>query len=91
MRKTDDIIVNTINSSVPTHSFHADESKACKSIYEQIQQGHEKRDNFIKNCISYTTNNVMRLKNDRETKADDLQLSKMLRSEQTKVKFLISY
>ncbi|XP_050294161.1 protein MIX23 [Anthonomus grandis grandis] len=88
MRKADDIIVNTINSTVPTTSFHADESTACKSIYEQIQEGHIKRENYIKNCISYTSSNVQRLKNEREKKSDDIQLSKLLRGEQTKLRML---
>lgn len=85
MRKSDDIIVNTINSKIPTDSFHPDASQACKSIYEQIQQGHDKRENFIKNCISFTSGNIKRLKNEREVKADDHQISKSLRAEQTKV------
>ncbi|KAF7271530.1 coiled-coil domain-containing 58 [Rhynchophorus ferrugineus] len=88
MRKSDDIIVNTINSVVPTGSFRADESAACKAIYEQIQDGHLKRENLIKNCITFTTNNVKRLKNEREAKADDIQLSKILRAEQTKLRML---
>ncbi|CAG9772978.1 unnamed protein product [Ceutorhynchus assimilis] len=88
MRKTDDIIVNTINSAIPTDSFHANENAACHSIYEQIHQGHQKREHLIKNCISLTSTNVMRLKNEREIKADDLQLSKSLRTEQTKLRML---
>lgn len=89
MRKADDIIVNTINSLVPTGSFHADESAACKTIYEQIQDSHLKREKFIKNCISYTTNNVKKLKNERDTKAEDIQFSKILRAEQTKVSLIV--
>ncbi|ENN75320.1 protein MIX23 [Dendroctonus ponderosae] len=88
MRKTDDIIVNTINSAIPTNSFHADETNACKSVYEQIQQGHERRENYIKNCISVTSGNVQRLKNERETKSDIQPLSKQLRAEQTKLRML---
>lgn len=85
MRKTDDIIVSTINSVIPTNSFHADETAACKSVYEQIQQGHEKRDNYIKNCISVTSGNLQRLKNERESKSELHPMSKLLRAEQTKV------
>lgn len=88
MRRSDDIIVNTINSTIPTDSFHADANQACKSIYEQIQQGHDKRESFIKNCISFTSGNIKRLKNEREVKADDHQVSKNLRAEQTKVCFI---
>lgn len=88
MRRSDDIIINTINSVVPTGSFHADEAAACKDIFNQINQGHEKRENLIRNCISYTTNNVKRLKVERENKTDDIQLNKSLRAEQTKLRML---
>ncbi|XP_060525999.1 protein MIX23 [Cylas formicarius] len=88
MRRTDDLIVNTINAVVPTHSFHADEAAACKNIHEQLEDGHRKRESLIKNCITYTSHNVKRLKEERETAAEDVQLSKQLRSEQTKLRML---
>ncbi|XP_066252145.1 protein MIX23 [Euwallacea similis] len=87
MRKADDIIVNTINSVIPTDSFHADQTTACKSIYQQIQQGHDKREGFIRNCISFTLGNIKRLKSERDNKADNDD-SKSLRSEQTKLRML---
>ncbi|KAL1506130.1 hypothetical protein ABEB36_005552 [Hypothenemus hampei] len=88
MRKADDIIVNTINSVIPTDSFHTDHSESCKSIFQQIKQGHDNRENYIKNCITYTTSNIKKLKNERESKADDFNITKSLKSEQTKLRML---
>lgn len=85
MRKTDDIIVSTINTAVPTDSFHPDAVAACKNLYENLEDGNIKRRNLIRNCISITTDHVKRLKEQRETNLDDIKISKNLRAEQTKV------
>ncbi|XP_023017423.1 coiled-coil domain-containing 58 [Leptinotarsa decemlineata] len=88
MRKPHDVIVSTINTVVPTDSFHADEVAACKSLYENLEEGNIKREKFIKNCISLTTTKVKNLKDQREGNSDDIQLSKVLRAEQTKLRML---
>lgn len=85
MRKTDDLIVNTINSVVPTDSFHPDAFTACKNLHETLGEGNLKRQKLIKNCISITTDHVKRLKEQREANLDDIKISKNLRAEQTKV------
>lgn len=85
MRKPHDLIVNTLNTVVPTDSFHTDEVAACKGVYENIENGNVKRENFIKNCITVTADRVKKLKEERASKSDDIQLSKQLRAEQTKV------
>lgn len=85
MRKNDDIIVSTINTAVPTDSFHPDAVAACKNLHETLENGNIKRQNFIRNCISVTTDHVKRLKEQREANLDDIKISKDLRAEQTKV------
>lgn len=86
MRKADDIIISTINTVVPTDSFHTDAVAACKSLHERLGDGNIKRETFIKKCIGLTTERVKTLKDQRNANLDDIKLSKELRSEQTKVK-----
>lgn len=85
MRRSDDLIVSTINTVVPTDSFHTDEAAACKNLHESLKDGNIKREKFIKNCISITADKVKRLKEKREANAEDIQLTKELRAEKTKV------
>ncbi|CAG9857708.1 unnamed protein product [Phyllotreta striolata] len=88
MRRPHDIIINTINDVVPTGSFHSDEAAACRSLYETLESGNVKRENYIKNCITITADNVKKLRETRENNADDTRLSKALRAEQTKLRML---
>lgn len=89
MRKTDDIIVNTINSAVPTDSFHPDAQNSCKSLYNQLHDGHSKRQEIIKKCITYTADKLKQLKEERESDPNfNNQKSKSLRAEQTKLRML---
>lgn len=85
MRKTDDIIINTINTVVPTDSFHPNAVEACKNLHDNLKDGNLKRQKFIKNCISITTEQVKKLREEREANLDDIKVSKNLRAEQTKV------
>lgn len=86
MRKTDDLIVNTINTVVLTDSFHPDAVAACKNLHENLEDGNLKRQKLIKNCITITTDNVKKLKEQREVNMDNIKISKNLRAEQTKVR-----
>lgn len=88
MRKLDDLIVNTINTVIPTDSFHPNGEQSCKELYEQLQDGNNKRENAIKDCIAAASNTVKQLKEKRESDSGNTQISKSLRSEQTKVKFV---
>ncbi|KRT83000.1 hypothetical protein AMK59_4527 [Oryctes borbonicus] len=88
MRRVDDLIVNTINSVIPTDSFHPDAKKSCKDLYEQIETGNNKREAAIKNCITVSADRVKKLKEQRESNLSDIQLSKELRAEQTKLRML---
>lgn len=91
LRRPDDIIVNTINSVVQTDSFHPDEEKACKDLYNQLETGYGKRETLIKNCITVTADKVKKLKEQRSENLNNIELTKELKSEQTKVynKFMI--
>lgn len=84
MRKVDDIIVNTINTVIPTDSFHPNGEAACKELHEQLQDGNRKRENTIRDCIAVTSIKVKTLKEQRDHDTDP-HISKILRSEQTKV------
>lgn len=88
MRKVDDLIVSTINTVIPTDSFHPNGEKACKELHEQLEDGNVKRESTIKKCIAVTTERVKQLKEQRETDNANPQISKSLRSEQTKVRFV---
>ncbi|RZC37036.1 Cid2 domain containing protein [Asbolus verrucosus] len=88
MRKVDDLIINTLNTVIPTDSFHPDGEGACKDLYAKLEDGNSKRSKVIKNCITVTADRVKQLKEQRETNAEDVTLSKALRSEQTKLRML---
>lgn len=85
MRRVDDLIVNTLNTTIPTDSFHADSTKACKELQNQIQEGNASREKAIKNCITLSAERVKKYREQKETDSNDIQLSKNLRAEQTKV------
>lgn len=86
MRRLDDIIVNTLNAVVPTASFKADPTAACKDLYQQLQDGNDNRKNSIKQCISLTADRLKQLKEQRDEHESDAQAKKALRGEQTKVR-----
>lgn len=85
MRRTDDIIVNTINAALPTDSFHPNGEASCKDLYQQLDEGSKQREKTIKDCISVTTQRVKTLKEEREKDSDNKNIAKALRAEQTKV------
>lgn len=85
MRKLDDLIVSTLNTVLPTDSFHPNGEAACKDLHDQLQQGNTNREKTIKDCIHVTTERVKKLKEERESDSENKQVSKLLRSEQTKV------
>ncbi|KAJ8945677.1 hypothetical protein NQ318_012395 [Aromia moschata] len=88
MRKTDDLIVNTINTVVPTDSFHTDVVSACKGLHDSLEDGNMKREKYIKNCISITADRVKRLKEQKDSNLEDVELRKQLRAEQTMLRML---
>lgn len=88
MRKVDDIIINTLNAAIPTHSFHPDASKSCKELQGQIQEVNVQREQAIKKCITVSADRVKKLREQRETDLGDISISKSLRAEQTKLRML---
>lgn len=88
MRKLDDLIVSTINTALPTDSFHPNGEAACKDLYQQLDDGNKKREKKIKDCILVTTDKVKKLKEEREKNSENRDISKALRAEQTKVNYL---
>lgn len=88
MRKPNDLIINTINSTVPTDSSHTDPVEACKNLHESLEKGNTQRENYIKKCIAITTERVKRLREQRDQNSDDIQISKQLRADQTTLRVL---
>lgn len=86
MRRLDDIIVNTLNVVVPTTSFKAEPTAACKDLYQQLQEGNDNRKNSIKQCISLTADRLKQLKEQRDEHDSNAHAKKALRAEQTKVR-----
>lgn len=89
MRKLDDLIVSTINTVLPTDSFHPNGEAACKDLYEQLNDGNKKREKTIKDCISVATERVKTLKEERGKNSENREVSKALRAEQTKVLVMV--
>lgn len=90
MRKIDDIIINTLNTVIPTDSFHANAVQGCKELHQQLEDGNVKRENFIRNCINISAKKVKHLKEQRDADGSNIEVSKNLRAEQTNVCILIN-
>ena len=87
MRSIDDRIVYSLNTTVPTVSFsgEVDATQTCKLLYESMMEAHLSRDKAIKACIAQTSEVVGQLREKRAKDNENLELSKQLRKEQTKV------
>lgn len=85
MRRVDDIIINTLNTVIPTDSFNADAARSCKDLHDKLEEGNSKRRNAIKHCITISADRVKQLREQRESDNNSVELSKSLRAEQTKV------
>nr|B3DL65.1 RecName: Full=Protein MIX23; AltName: Full=Coiled-coil domain-containing protein 58 [Xenopus tropicalis]AAI67327.1 Coiled-coil domain-containing protein 58 [Xenopus tropicalis] len=92
MRTIDDRIVHELNTTVPTVSFAGkiDAGQTCKQLYQSLQDAHASRDKAIKRCIAQTSTAVNNLQAERLKDSDNLALIKLLRKEQSKLKFLKS-
>jgi len=91
MRKLDDIIINTLNTVIPTDSFHPDAPQACKDLSQKIEDGNKTRETAIKKCITTSADRVKHLKERRESDSSNVQITKELRAEQTKVKCVVHF
>ncbi|KAF5294611.1 hypothetical protein FQR65_LT10717 [Abscondita terminalis] len=84
MRRVDDLIINTLNSVIPTDSFNPDAAKACKDLHNQLSEGNNKRKDAIKNCINVSAERLKQLRDS----DNGLKTKNMLRAEQTKLRML---
>lgn len=87
MRRIDDIIINTLNSVIPTDSFNPDAVKACKDLHNQLSEGNNKRKDAIKHCINVSAERLKQLREQRDS-SSSLTTKNILRAEQTKLRML---
>ncbi|KAK5649829.1 hypothetical protein RI129_000858 [Pyrocoelia pectoralis] len=87
MRRVDDIIINTLNSVIPTDSFNPDAAKACKDLHNQLVEGNRNRKNAITKCINVSAERLKQLREQRDTD-QSLKPKNLLRAEQTKLRML---
>lgn len=88
MRDMDDKIIYSLNTSIPTESFKSqlNPEQNCKELYNKLQTGHSSRVEAIKDCILVSADQVKKLREDRETDANNMKLDKQFKFEQRKVK-----
>ncbi|XP_038613870.1 coiled-coil domain-containing protein 58 isoform X2 [Tachyglossus aculeatus] len=93
MRTIDDRIVHELNTTVPTASFAGkiDASQTCQQLYESLLAAHASRERLIKSCIAQAAATVQHLsRRRRDEDLGDLELSKQLRKEQSKLRWMQS-
>jgi len=89
MRKIDDNIVYALNTRIPTESFGRDTAKIsneCKDLYSQLMNSYGQREEAITTCVQESSEVVKKIKQQRETNENDLDLLKKLRKEQTRLR-----
>ncbi|OAF70556.1 Coiled-coil domain-containing protein 58 [Intoshia linei] len=72
-RKVDDMIINSLNKTIPTTSFENKQNvgERCKKLYNEIQEIHSKRLHFISNCIHCIENEL------KKSVSDDVHFTKL--------------
>ncbi|KAB0790814.1 hypothetical protein PPYR_15182, partial [Photinus pyralis] len=91
MRRVDDIIINTLNSVIPTDSFNPDAAKACKDLHNQLVEGNQHRKSAITKCINLSAEKLKHFREQRDTDPStdqSLKSRNLLRAEQTKLRML---
>ncbi|KAH7639508.1 coiled-coil domain-containing 58 [Dermatophagoides farinae] len=91
LRKLDDNIVHSLNTTIPTQSFAVkgiDPTKQCQELYKQLMELHTNREQAIKNCIIRVSESVHQLKRRRDENEADFQVQKQLRKEQNKLRMM---
>lgn len=88
MRKVDDQIIYSLNTSIPTESFKGqlDPVVKCRELHTGLQNAYNERTSAIKNCISQSAEVVKKLKTEREQNESDVNLTKEFKAEQRKVR-----
>ena len=92
LRLMDDKIIYELNKSVPTQSFKGeiDAEARCGSLYKDLLQIYNVREESIKGCISSRSATIEDIRSKLSTDADNQELQKMLRSEQNLLKTMQS-
>lgn len=89
MRDLDDKIIYALNISLPTESMRArtssDPERNCRELYDTLKTNYNERDRVIQECIQITTDQVRKLKQERDQNISDVALEKKFKSEQRKV------
>ncbi|KAF6020647.1 hypothetical protein EB796_021045 [Bugula neritina] len=94
-RKNDDIIINLINSTIPSiESFRKETNiqEKCKEIKENLDKSHKAREEAIKKCISYHAENTERLRKAKDVSdsSNERQARKAFSNAQIKLRSLQS-
>ncbi|XP_071535504.1 protein MIX23 isoform X3 [Panulirus ornatus] len=91
MRSIDDKIIYELNLATPTQSFRneVDPSTHCKELHEQLNKTYEQRGAMIQTCLSESRAKVRIIQAEVEQKKDNPLILRKLRSEQSKVCFLL--
>ncbi|KAM7282095.1 protein MIX23 [Ixodes scapularis] len=90
LRRVDDHIIHTLNTTLPTESFakHHDAPTLCKDLYEQLRRAYAQRDDAIKQCLQQSKDKLNRLQQQRSSQDDDPDIRRKLRKEQSTLRLL---
>ncbi|KAG1683270.1 Coiled-coil domain-containing protein 58 [Nymphon striatum] len=90
MRKVDDNIIYALNTTIPTASFkhESNATNQCKDLYDELTKSNLNRENSIKKCLTIVSSRVKDLKKIRDSNMDDVEVTKNLRSSQTKLRLM---
>jgi len=91
MRDLDDKVIYALNNSLPTASIQtrtaANPEVNCKGLYDSLRTSYFQREKMIQECITYTAEEISRLKQQRD-ESSDVQVEKKFKSEQRKLRVL---
>uniref|UniRef100_A0A023FTD7 Protein MIX23 n=1 Tax=Amblyomma parvum TaxID=251391 RepID=A0A023FTD7_AMBPA len=90
LRRVDDNIISSLNTTLPTESFSAecDPPALCKKLYEQLLAAYAQRDKAIKGCLQQSKEKLDHLQELRAAKGDDPTTLRQLRKEQSQIRLL---
>lgn len=88
MRKVDDKIIYSLNTSIPTESFKGqlDPVAKCRDLHNALQTAYNERTSAIRGCVYKTAEDLKTLKAEKEKNEGDFQLNKKFKSEQRKLR-----
>lgn len=93
MRKMDDKIIYTLNTTIPTESFKGqmDPVVMCRDLNEGLLRGYNERTAVIKTCITQTAEIVKKAKALKDANEGDPTIHKQFKNEQRKVGLSLFY